>query len=240
MNVSPRLLTLLVVTNLATLATLFLGSFSAREEAHFERLTAERIDIVDADGKTVIALSNRARIAAPRVAGKEYPVGVSEGRELMAGMIFFNQDGDEMGGLVFNSFRRPDGKAAGIGHLSFDRFQDNQVLALQYKENASGVQSGLTVYDRTGDGSFRKSLDLIEAARGVEDSAEARAALGELARSGALGAERVFVGSKDRSAQLLLKDARGRVRARLAVDAEGAGRLEFLDADGAVEARFPE
>ncbi len=69
-----------------------------------------------------------------------------------------------MGGLVFNSFKTPNGKIAGIGHLSFDRFNDNQVMALEYNENKSGVRSGMSFYDRPGDGSLKKSLDLVEEA----------------------------------------------------------------------------
>lgn len=250
MNVSARTLSLLVATNVATLcafAFLVLTGFArprgdAQETSHFQELSAERINIVSPAGKTVIAISNKERIAGPVMGGKSYPVAVSEGREQMAGMIFFNQDGDEMGGLVFNSFRRPDGKSAGIGHLSFDRFDDNQVLALQYKENASTVQAGLTLYDRPANGAFQISLDRIEEARTAspERLAEIQAEFDEMAQEHALGVERVFLGSKDRAAQLLLKDSQGRVRARLVIDVNDTAQLEFLDEGGKVTAHFPE
>lgn len=242
MQCTPRLLSLLVVTNLALLGALgflVVTGFAAREE---KVLRLERLDIVSPEGKTVIAISNRERIAGPVVGGKAYPVAASDGREQMAGMIFFNQDGDEMGGLVFNSFRRPDGKAAGIGHLSFDRFQDNQVLALQYKENAAGVQSGLTLYDRPANGRFQSSMDLIDEARAAstERRAEIQETLASWKENAELGVERVFLGSKDDGAQLLLRDSRGRVRARLIIDPGDEARLEFLDVEGEVVARFPE
>ena len=146
-----------------------------------------------------------------------------------------------MGGLVFNSWRRPDGRIAGIGHLSFDRFQDNQVLALQYKENATTVQSGLTVYDRPGTGAFKASLDLIEEARTATPDrlAEIRRLLAERSGNGELGVERIFLGSRNRAAQLLLRDSKGRVKARLLIDDSEAARLEFLDDQGKVTARFP-
>jgi len=242
MHCTPRLLSLLVVTNLAllgALAFLIVTGFAARDP---KVLSLERLDIVSPEGKTVIAISNKERIAGPVVGGKTYPVATSDGREQMAGMIFFNQDGDEMGGLVFNSFRRPDGKAAGIGHLSFDRFQDNQVLALQYKENAAGVQSGLTLYDRPANGHFKTSMDLIDEARTAttERRAEIQETLSSWRQNAELGVERVFVGSKDDGAQLLLRDSRGRERARLIIDPRDEARLEFLDAEGQIVARFPE
>lgn len=50
---------------------------------------------------------------------------------------------------------------------------------------------------------------------------------------------RVFVGSQDRVAQIRLLDTRGRVRARLVVDAQDVPRLEFLNESGAVIDRYP-
>ena len=135
----------------------------------------------------------------------------------------------------------PNGKVAGIGHLSFDRFNDNQVVALQYKENATSVQAGLTVYDRPSNGKFRTSLDLLEEVRKAspERQAEIRKELAAMSKNGDLGAERVFIGSKNKAAQLLLRDSKGRVRARLIIDQDDEAKLEFLDDTGKVTARFP-
>ncbi|MEW5982312.1 MAG: hypothetical protein AB1806_08060 [Acidobacteriota bacterium] len=243
MRVSPGLLWLLIATNVATLCAvgfLVVTGFAFPRRA-FEEISAERINIVSPSGKTVIAISNKERIAPPALGGKVYPVSVSEGREHMAGMIFFNQTGDEMGGLLFNSFRLPNGRIAGIGHLSFDRYGDNQVIALQYNENATSVQSGLRFFDRPADGTFKASLDLIEEAQAAspERAAEIRRTLADMSNKGALGVERVFVGSRNQVAQVLLRDSRGRVRARLLVDGTDEARLEFLNEFGDVAARFP-
>ena len=211
------------------------------QHQRFGEIDVERINIVSPTGKMVMAISNKERIAAPVVGGKTYPLAVSDGRESMAGMIFFNQDGDEMGGLLFNSWKMPNGKIAGIGHLSFDRLSANQVVALQYKENATTVQSGLTLYDRPASGKFKTSLDLIAEARNAssERQAEIKKTLGEMSKNGELGVERVFIGSKDEAAQLLMKDSKGRVRARLIIDVSDEAKLEFLDDTGKVTARFP-
>lgn len=243
MHLSPRAVSLLVATNVVSLGMLMFLAVTgfALPQSKFGEITAERINIVNPAGKTVIAISNRERIAGPVMGGKVYPVATSEGREYMAGMVFFNQEGDEMGGLVFNSFRLPNGRIAGIGHLSFDRYADNQVLSLEYNENAAGVRSGLTFYDRPGTGKFKTSLDLVDEARTAspERLAEIKQSLAAMRTGGELGVERVFVGSTNRVAQFVLKDSKGRVRARLAVDANDEARLEFLDDSGKVTARFP-
>src|ERR1700754_311492 len=158
MNQNSFLVRALIASNVLLLGcvTFFLVSSFAKkdDDRKTKEITVERINIVNADGTPVMVIANKQRIAAPVMGGKTYPVEVSGGRELMAGMIFFNETGDEMGGLVFNSFKMANGRTAGIGHLSFDRFNDNQVISLEYSENKSGVRSGLTFYDRPGDGTF--------------------------------------------------------------------------------------
>ncbi|MGB4844348.1 MAG: hypothetical protein WBP16_07775 [Ferruginibacter sp.] len=247
MKQNPFLIRLLIASNIVLLsfaAFVLLSSFDKNDnDKKFKEITAERINIVNADGTPVIAISNKQRIAGPVMGGKKYPVSVSEGREYMAGMIFFNESGDEMGGLVFNSFKMPNGRIAGIGHLSFDRFNDNQVLSLDYNENKAGVRSGLTFYDRPGDGSFIKNLDLLEEAglktTSAERLAEIKNSLKEMNEKKMLGAQRLFIGSRNETAQIELKDKNGIVRGRFYVDDSGEARLEFLNAKGEVTSVFP-
>jgi hypothetical protein len=51
--------------------------------------------------------------------------------------------------------------------------------------------------------------------------------------------QRVFVGSQDKAAMVQLRDTHGRVRVRLAVDAQDTARLEFLDEAGKAVAQYP-
>lgn len=107
------------------------------------------------------------------------------------------------------------------------------MISLEYNENARGVKSGLTFYNRPGNGSFKKSLDLIEEARSNSTTADRMEAIkkefDELRRDVGLGVERVFIGSKDQVPQLLMKDSRGRVRAQLLIGADDKAKLEILD-----------
>ncbi|MEP7238514.1 MAG: hypothetical protein ABI685_11635 [Ferruginibacter sp.] len=247
MKHNPFFIRFLIVSNLVLLSVvifILLSSFrKPGSDDKFKEITAERINIINADGTPVMVISNKQRIAAPVMSGKKYPVAVSEGREYMAGMIFFNETGDEMGGLVFNSFKMPNGRVAGIGHLSFDRYNDNQVIALEYNENRAGVRSGLTFYDRPGDGSFKKSLDLLEEAylktTTPERLKEINTTLKEMSEKKELGTQRLFIGSRNENAQLELKDKKGNVRGRFYVDDNGEAKLEFLDDTGKITAVFP-
>ena len=56
-----------------------------------------------------------------------------------------------------------------------------------------------------------------------------------------LQAQRVFLGrTPQKQAMLLLSDAHGRPRIRVAVDSAGSPAIEFLDGAGTVTARLPE
>ncbi len=54
--------------------------------------------------------------------------------------------------------------------------------------------------------------------------------------SGYYGQQRLFIGKNaERSSMVTLKDDKGRTRLRLQVAADGAAKIEFLDADGRVQ-----
>jgi hypothetical protein len=46
--------------------------------------------------------------------------------------------------------------------------------------------------------------------------------------------ERMFIGSKNEEAQILLKDKKSNVQAKLYVDNDGTAKLDFMDATGKV------
>jgi len=235
----------LKVSNVASwgvLALLLLGGFASggRDRQRFETLDVERLNVVGADGRPVLVLANRRLIPGPSMNGKSYPRAVADGRELMAGMIFFNDDGDEVGGLLFNGIRKGQGHSA-VGHLSFDQWKQNQVVALQYVDSGTSRRAGLGVWDRPTDVALDKQLDrAVRMMSATGDELEALKREGEGGRaSGELGVQRVFVGSRDRVAQVELRDTQGRVRVRLSVDEKDVARLQLLDAAGQPVAQFP-
>lgn len=234
-----RLLAAFNAIALCALVPLALGAFRPARERLAE-LDVERLRIINANGTPVLVMARPGLLPGPTIAGKAYPASVSEGREQLGGMIFFNQRGDEVGSLIFNGFARDSGYSA-LGHLSLDQWQQNQVVALQYLDNGRTRRAGLRVYDRPTTVTLNGELDRIVAAQGATPAVrDSLARLGAAARArGESGAERVFIGSQDRTAQVTLRDASGRIRARLVVDSSDAARLEFLDADGKVVSRYP-
>ena len=84
------------VVMFVALAMLLVTGFRPQQAAV---LTVERLNIVDSTGRLALVLSNGAQLPGITVAGKEYVK--PRGRAGSAGMIFYNQAGDEVGGLVY-------------------------------------------------------------------------------------------------------------------------------------------
>ena len=87
------------------------------QRTRFEELDVERINIVESDGRVRLVLSNSQRQAAAVIDGRV----LLPDRERPAGLLFFNEEGDEVGGLVFTG-RLRDGTAQASGSLTFDQW----------------------------------------------------------------------------------------------------------------------
>lgn len=209
----------------ATLACLWLAlGGAATNDARFRVLDVERINVREPDGTLRLTIANSKRQPGLFVGGRELPHPNRTG----AGMIFFNDEGVENGGLMFDG-GGPQQRAHGGGSLTFDRYRQDQVVQLFSDEDGPARQSGVRVFDRP-DG----AMDLTHASSivAMPDGAARTAAITS-ANLG--GQQRGFFGrSDDGSARLDLRDAAGKVRLSLRVASDGAAAVEFRDAAGHV------
>lgn len=235
---------LLVATNLALLAALGvvgLSAFSAHAHPRFDEIDVERINVVGRDGKPVMVIARSGMLPGPRADGKDYDAAIIDGRELMSGILFFNDAGDEVGGLIYAGINRPDGGHSQVVHLSMDQWKQNQVVALQYNDNGRNRRAGLQVTDRPDDVPMARILDRLEAIGSASGARrDSLVAVQRAAQAEEGGTPRAFLGSRDRDALLELRDTAGRVRAVLRVGADDVARLEFLDVNGTVVAHYPD
>ena len=206
-----------------------------QQKTKFQEIDVERINIVEKDGKLRMVISNAER---------QHP-GVIDGRMLErkrpAGMLFFNDKGDENGGLSFSGNQGADGKGSASALLAFDRFNQDQTVAIQYGESGGRYYSGLRVWDRP-DRSLGPVVDELKKIEKMSSGPEKTAAMQKLQEMAAPGtSERAFVGRDRENASVVrLNDAQGKTRARLSVDAAGTARLEFLDDAGKVTFSLPQ
>ncbi|MFN8571519.1 MAG: hypothetical protein U0132_05630 [Gemmatimonadaceae bacterium] len=209
----------------------------APQKARFTEIDVERINIVEPDGKLRMVLSNRPRSIGPIYKGR--PFGYEGGTR--PGIIFFNDEGTENGGLTFTGRQKSDGTYEASSGFSFDQFNQDQVLYFQYDDNNGTRRTGLTIADRANSDIF----DVVARRDSIQKLPEGPArneAMQQLLRPGGvpLFAQRVYVGrDRARSAVLNLSDPEGRPRLRLVVDSTGTASIQFLDERGVVTARYP-
>jgi hypothetical protein len=210
-----------------------------QQKTRFTEIDVERINIVEPDGKLRMVLSNRPRSIGPIYKGK--PFGYAGGNR--PGIIFFNDEGSENGGLSYSGQRQPDGTYRAGAQLAFDQFDQDQILFLNYSDNNGQRRMGLTVADRADVNIYEWVLrrDSINALPDGPAKTAALAKLRDPVNGVPLNAQRVYVGRDvSKSAIVNLGDRMGRPRLRLLVDSLGSARIEFLDEGGRVVRRIPE
>ena len=229
----------------AIVITLLLGTVSlaafrqASQKQKFTEIDVERINVVEKDGKLRMVISNRDRSIGPIYKGK--PFGYAGGTR--PGIIFFNDEGTENGGLTFSGRREADGTFRSSSGFSFDQYNQDQVVYLQYNDNNGRRNMGLTIADRADADIYDLVAERDSIVKAIPEGAARNAALQAWAgpRNGAaLFAPRVYVGRDiSKAAVVNLSDRNWKPRLRLMVDSLGAASLEFLDADGKVTSRLP-
>jgi hypothetical protein len=221
-----------VVSSLA-LVVLATAAFRQSGAQRFGEITVERINVVDADGTLRLVVSNKSRMHPGVVDG----VTIERTRDV-AGLLFFNDEGDEVGGLTYTG-RAANGTRTADGSLTFDQLKQDQTIGIRYGERDGRRTAGLEVWDRS-DRPISELIAQLNAANRIADGAQREAAVKKVRDAAPAGPRRVFVGKNpDRAATVTLADANGRPRLTLTVDAAGDPRIEFLDEAGKVTSRLP-
>lgn len=209
------------------LLAVLLGSNFLKGSEKYKEITAERINIVESDGTLRMVLSNRTLQHPGRMDKKDLPR-----RDRPAGLLFFNDEGDECGGLGYNG----DKKEAAM-FMTMDQYKNDQIMTLSYEqENHPGSPSrsyGLTLNDRdelplSGQISYFDSLKKLNDTSAYAQGLKRYKAEGHLS-------QRMFLGkNKSGEVGLFLTDTKGRPRLRLYINKQNEPVFQALDEKGHV------
>jgi hypothetical protein len=229
-----RLLKALLGTMGLSLAILLTVAAKAPDtKAKYTEIDVERINIITPDGKRELVLANRHRLPRAVINGQE-----SDDDRGMPGIIFYNAQGDENGGLIFDGKPGEDGKPSAGMHFSMDRYGGDQQLALGHYEAGGTMESGLNVYDRGLEAEYGP---LYEAFRKAPEGAEKDRLRQQWIDAGGRQTKRLFVGkTRGKSSAVILADTQGRPRIMMLVDPSGTPKLDFLDESGEVIQSLPQ
>jgi len=198
-----------------------------------DELTVQRLNVVDANGTLRFVLSNKDKMHPGVMDG----VTINRPRPV-AGMLFFNDEGDEVGGLTYTG-TDDNGRRANAG-IMFDQLKQDQTIGISYSENNGQRSAGLQVWDRS-EQPLSELIRALNEANARPEGAERDAAVKAVRARAPAGPRRLFAGkNSDKSATVALADGQGRPRLVLRVNEDGTSSIEFLDADGKTTQRFPE
>ncbi len=221
------------------------SAFQKSGNQKFSEIDVERINIVEQDGSVKMVITNVGRF--PNGKDKINGRPTNEDRKKRSGMLFFNEDGLECGGLIYDGQKTSKGHSAGFS-LTYDQYDGDQVMQLLTQDYREGdkrfVTSGLMFNDRpTKESQARtaeimKELDILgkKDPKAMEEKYKVYEAQGLIG-----GAPRVMLGkSRNENNGLFLFDNKGMPRAMFYVDKENNAKLDFFDEAGNTIFSLPE
>lgn len=222
LKVCVAILALLLIAAIIT-GTVLLRNNNNR----FTEITAGRINIVEPDGTLRMVISNQESQHSGAMNGKVMPK-----RERPAGMIFFNNEGDECGGLVYDGNK----KEAGMVY-SIDQYKNDQIMQLQYQQDDDkGLLKrsyGFKLWDRSDEYPLQRQWDYLDSLGKRKDTAAFNAGLRKYQAAGGLGTERLFLGrTQNGETGLFLRDDKGVPRLRIFIDKNNQPVMQTLNDKG--------
>jgi hypothetical protein len=226
-----RILKAYVAISSVLFGVLIFCAAKPNHKVKFDEIDAERINIVE-NGKLRLVISNNERSPGPILGG--HYMKTRDGKR-GAGFIFFNDEGDECGGMTWEG-KKENGKISANSSIMFDQYDQDQTVGLSYQQSEGNRSSGLHVWERplTPIGPFARQVEDIEAQPdGPEKTAAMKKLREDALASGITGVPRVFVGRGPKNeATVMLSDTKGKPRIVMSVDGSDVATLRFLDDQG--------
>ena len=230
-----------------SLGALFLMSsaFKNNSNQKFTEIDVERINIVEKDGTVKMVITNTDRFPNGKTKINNRLTNVD--RKKRSGMLFFNEDGIECGGFIYDGQKKENGHSAGLS-LTYDQYDGDQVMQLitqdVQKGNERYVSSTLAFNDRPSKESQQKTQEIMEELKMLQqkDPKAMEQKLADYEKQGLIGGvPRIMLGkSRSQNNGLFLFDDKGKPKAMFYVDKNNKAKLDFYDDNGHTIASFPE
>ena len=158
----------MIYAGVVTALLIFVAVTHARQKTEtFDEITVHRINVTEPDGTLRLVISNRARLPGVMVQGKE-----GKPNRPYAGMIFYNDEQTENGGLIFAGHQNANGQVESSGvSLSFDKYGDGQFVQLAGVSDKEDRFSGLRIWENKLDSGRSSRVWVGESADGIASMA---------------------------------------------------------------------
>lgn len=229
------------------IGVIFIAATAFKETGNqkFSEIDVERINIVEKDGTVKMVITNVEQFPT----GKEKINGkpTNEDRKKRSGMLFFNEDGIECGGFIYDGQKKSNGHSSGLS-LTYDQYDGDQVMQLLTQDIKEGdkrfVSSALMFNDRPSKESQSRTGEIMKELGELrkKDPKAAEEKYKTYEEQGLIGgAPRLMLGkSRSENNGLFLFDNKGMPRAMFYVDKQNNAKLDFFDDKGNIIASFPQ
>ncbi len=224
----------------------FLSSVAFKNSGNqkFAEIDVQRINIVEPDGTVKMIITNVDRFPHGDDTINGRPT--NEDRKKRSGMLFFNEDGIECGGFIYDGQKTENGHSAGLS-LTYDQYDGDQVMQLLMRDDKVGnerfVRSSIAFIDQPANLNQSRISEIHKelAELGKTDRKAMQEKYYEYKEQGLIGnIDRMVLGqTKSKSNGLFLFDDQGRPKAMFYIDAENNAKLDFFDDQGNVVQSFP-
>ena len=198
-------------------------------------LNVERVNIRERDGTIKAVLANSAAFSSEGDRAKQGGVPFS-------GLMFYNQEGQEEGGLIYDGKASAHGQDAEAG-LTFDQYRQDQNIYLHHEEHKDGpevsIDDGLSIISRPDQSGIKAEYAAYDNLAKLAANEKTEAKL-RLLQAGTISTPRVFVGNRRGvkaavpydDAGIFIKNRWGRDALKLFVDYDNNPHLEVFDVLG--------
>lgn len=221
------------------------SAFKKNGNQKFSEIDVEKINIVEKDGTVKMIITNVDRF--PNGNDKINSRPTTEKRKKRSGMLFYNEEGIECGGFIYDGQKNANGHSSGLS-LTYDQYDGDQVMQLLTQDHQEGdkrfVSSSLAFNDRPSKESQIKTGQIMKELEELrqKDPKAMQKRYNEYQEQGLLGGvPRVMLGkTMSQNNGLFLFDDKGSPRAMFYVDKNNNAKLDFFDEKGNTIASFPE
>jgi len=223
----------------AIVSTLFISVFvlssfiKSKKIENFDEIVVKKITVIGEDNLPRMVLSNENRQHSGRMNGKEWVK-----RERPSGIIFFNNYGDECGGIVYKT-EEINGKISSGMSFTMDNYKDDQVIQIlndeNYADGKSYIQRGISINQFPDGTNLEQRTKKFEELMKITDEKERTVKLEALNKSEG-PVNRLFIGkTKSNSAGLFLYSTDGQPKMKIYVDKNGNPKIQTYNDKGEVK-----
>lgn len=208
-----------------------LSSFNEKDKTlKLDEITIKKMNLVGEDGGLRMVISNETRQHPGRIKGVDLPK-----RDRPAGIIFFNNQGDECGGIIANVSKEKQATNSGMS-FTMDNYHDDQVVQIlndeTYENGKAEIQRGLFINEYPMGTDLISRIAKFEETEKIKDPKEKKEKMDAL-REKEGSKRRLFVGRKSNNdTGIFLYDSKGQPKMKIYVDKDGSPKIEVLDAEG--------